>query len=70
MPVYCRRDGGSVGQAMNSGTPWTTVYEQHADRAAEDPTLSYKAVATAMPTKFGLSITKNACIGQSTTIGG
>ena len=54
---------------MNSGTPWTTEMNQHLISLLEDPNLSYKAVAAAMSTKFGLSITKNACIGKARRLG-
>ena len=54
---------------MNSGTPWTTEMNSTLIGLLEDPTLSYKAVATAMSTKFGLSITKNACIGKARRLG-
>ena len=54
---------------MSEGTVWTMEMNSALIGLLEDPNLSYKAVAAAMSAKFGLSITKNACIGKARRLG-
>ena len=54
---------------MSEGTVWTMEMNSALIGLLEDQSLSYKAVAAAMSAQFGLSITKNACIGKARRLG-